>query len=73
MGRTYEVEEPGYVKGDRVCVLRGHGSREPGVVIGHYVDWGLYRVVYMVDLAGQGPRAVEEWRLSFRQEGQGCP
>jgi hypothetical protein len=55
MGRT-----PGYVKGDRVCVLSGHGSREPGVVIGYYVDWGLYRVVYMVDLAGRGPRAVEE-------------
>jgi hypothetical protein len=37
------------------------------VVIGHYVDWGLYRVVYMVDLAGRGPRAVEKWRLSFRK------
>ena len=66
MVRTFEVDEPGYVKGDRVCVLRGHGSREPGVVIGYYVDWGLYRVVYMVDLAGRGPRAVEKWRLSFR-------
>jgi hypothetical protein len=65
MGRTSEVDEPGYVKGDRVCV---HGSREPGVVIGHYVDWGLY----MVDLAGRGPRAVEEWRLSFRGEGEEC-
>src|SRR5215211_8439464 len=32
---------------------------------------GLYRVVYMVDLAGQGPRAVEEWRLSFRRDGEG--
>jgi hypothetical protein len=72
VGRTSEVDEPGYVKGDRVCVLTGHGSREPGVVIGHYVDWGLYRVVYMVDLAGQGPRAVEEWRLSVRGEGEGC-
>ena len=66
MGRTYRAEEPGYAKGDRVWVLRGAGSREPGVVIGYYVDWGLYRVVYMVDLAGRGPRAVEEWRLSFR-------
>ena len=73
VGRTSEVGEPGYVKGDRVCVLSGHGSREPGVVIGHYVDWGLYRVVYMVDLAGRGPRAIEEWRLSFRREGEGCP
>jgi hypothetical protein len=43
-----------------------------GVVIGYYVDWGLYRVVYMVDLAGRGPRAVEEWRLSFREEGEEC-
>jgi hypothetical protein len=42
------------------------------VVIGYYVDWGLYRVVYMVDLAGRGPRAVEEWRLSFRREGEEC-
>jgi hypothetical protein len=41
MDRTSEVDEPGYVKGDRVCVLRGHGSREPGVVIGHHVDWRL--------------------------------
>ncbi len=72
MGRTYEVDEPGYVKGDRVCVLRGHYSCDPGVVIGHYVDWGLYRIVYMVVLAGRGPRAVEEWRLSFRGEGEEC-
>jgi hypothetical protein len=42
------------------------------VVIGYYVDWGLYRVVYMVDLAGRDPRAVEEWRLSFRREGEEC-
>jgi hypothetical protein len=28
MGKTSEVEEPGYVKGDRVCVLRGLGSRK---------------------------------------------
>jgi hypothetical protein len=39
MGRTSEADEPGYVKGDRVCVLRGDGSREPGVVIGHYLEW----------------------------------
>ena len=68
MGRTSEADEPGYVKGDRVCVLRGDGSREPGVVIGHNPEWGLY----MVDLAGRGPRAVEEWRLSFRGEGEKC-
>ena len=72
MGRPYEVDELGYVKGDRVCVLRRHYSRDPGVVIGHYVDWRLYRIVYMVVLAGRGPRAVEEWRLSFRGEGEEC-
>jgi hypothetical protein len=40
------------------------------VVVGHHVDWNLYRVVYMVDLAGQTPRAVEEWRLSSRRVGE---
>jgi hypothetical protein len=44
---------------------------EPGVVIGYYIDWGLYRVVYMVD-TGQGPRAMEEWRLSPRGGGDEC-
>jgi len=72
MGRTYEADGPAYQKGDRVWVLRGGGAREPGVVIGHYVDWGLYRVVYIVDLASQGPRAIEEWRLSFCAEGEKC-
>jgi hypothetical protein len=28
------------------------------------------RVMYMVDVAGQSPRAVEEWRLSPRREGE---
>ena len=70
MGRTYRADEPGYAKGDRVWVLRGGGAREPGVVIGYYVDWNLYRVVYMVDLAGRCPRAVEEWRLCFRRAGE---
>ena len=49
------------------------GSRStprPGVVIGHYVAWNLYRIVYMVDVAGQRPRAVEEWRLSPRRGGE---
>jgi hypothetical protein len=71
MVRTYRTDEPRYAKGDRVWVLRGGGSREPGVVIGHYVAWDLYRVVYMVDLAERGPRAVEEWRLSLRKQGEG--
>jgi hypothetical protein len=70
MRRTYEADEPGYAKGDRVWVQRGHGSREPAVVIGHYVAWGSYRVVYMDDPAGREPRAVEEWRLSFRRKGE---
>lgn len=44
---------------------------EPGVVIGYYIDWGLYRVVYMV-ATGQGPRAIEEWRLSSRGRKDEC-
>jgi hypothetical protein len=64
--------EPGYEKGDRVCVRDAHGALQPGVVIGHYMDWNLYRVVYMVDIAGQSPRAVEEWRLAPRREGEEC-
>ena len=70
MGRTYEPEEPRFEKGDRVWVLGGGAVRKPGLVIGHYVDWDLYRIVYTVDLANQGPRAVEEWRLSFRKKGE---
>jgi hypothetical protein len=70
MGSTYEAQMTRYEKGDRVWVLRGGATREPGVVIGHYVDWNLYRVVYTIDLADQGPRAVEEWRLSFRRKGE---
>jgi hypothetical protein len=42
------------------------------VVIGYYADWYLYRIVYMVDIAGQGPKAVEGWRLSPRQEEKEC-
>jgi hypothetical protein len=61
---------PRYEKGDRVFVRGSRAPRLPGVVIGHYVDWNLYRVVYMVDVAGQSPRAVEEWRLSPRREGE---
>jgi hypothetical protein len=67
--KTYETDEPRYVKGDRIWVLRGRGAREPGIVVGHYVHWNLYRVVYTVDLA-EGPKAVEEWRLSFRKRGE---
>jgi hypothetical protein len=70
MGRTYEAKEPRYVKGDRVWVLRGGGVREPGVVIGHYVRWDSYRVVYTADLIDRGPKAIEEWRLSFRRKGE---
>jgi hypothetical protein len=70
MGNTHEAQVTRYEKGDRVWVLRGGATREPGVVIGHYVDWNLYRVVYTVDFADQDPRAVEEWRLSFRRKGE---
>ena len=70
MGSAYEAQETRYEKGDRVWVLRGGATREPGVVIGHHVDWNLYRVVYTVDFADQDPRAVEEWRLSFRRKGE---
>ncbi len=69
--RTATAEtEPRYVKGDRVFVRGTRALRVPGVVVGHYVDWNLYRIVYMVDLAGQSPKAVEEWRLSPRSEGE---
>ena len=68
MGDTREAQLTRYEKGDRVWVLRGGATREPGVVIGHHVDWNLYRVVYTVDFADQDPRAIEEWRLSFRRK-----
>jgi hypothetical protein len=61
-----------YEKGDRVFVRGARAPRLPDVVIGHYVDWNLYRVVYMVNIAGQSPRAVEEWRLAPRREGEEC-
>jgi len=38
------------------------------VVVGHYVDWNLY----MIGIVGQSPRAVEEWRLAPRREGEKC-
>jgi hypothetical protein len=70
-GRTFAgAEERRYEKGDRVWVRVSRSVPVPGVVIGHYVDWNLYRVVYMVGISGQGPRAVEEWRLSPRREGE---
>ena len=70
MGRTYEADGRRYDKGDRVWVLRGGGVREPGVVIGHSVRWDSYRVVYTADLTDRSPRAIEEWRLSFREKGE---
>ncbi|HET6885451.1 MAG TPA: hypothetical protein VFH32_04445 [Rubrobacteraceae bacterium] len=67
---TIVAGAPRYEKGDRVWVRGSRSTPRPGVVIGHYVAWNLYRVVYMVDVAGQRPRAVEEWRLSPRREGE---
>ena len=61
-----------YEKGDRVWVRPPSGARLPGVVVGHHVDWNLYRVVYMVGIVGQCPKAVEEWRLTPRCEGEEC-
>jgi hypothetical protein len=66
--RSAAPTEPRYEKGDRVFVQAPSGPRLPGVVVGHYVDWNLYRVVYMVGIAGQDPRTVEEWRLSPHHE-----
>jgi len=65
-----QVDELPHEKGDRVWVLNGHGLRLSGLVIGYHADWALYRVVYMIDISGRGPRAVEEWRLSPRREGE---
>lgn len=57
-----------YDKGDRVWVRSGTGVRLPGVVIGRHAPWDLYRVAYVVDVAGRGPKAVEAWRLSSRRK-----
>ena len=62
--------EPRYVKGDRVFVGAPRGPRLPGGVVGHHVDWNLYRVVYVVGIVRRAPRAVEDWRLSPRREGE---
>jgi hypothetical protein len=67
-----QADKPQYEKGDRVWVLSGHGLRLPGVVIGYHSDWDLYRVVYLGDIAQRDPRAVQEWRLSPRREGEQC-
>ena len=58
-GNKANASLPRYEKGDRVFVRGTRAPRLPGVVIGHYVDWNLYRVVYMVDVAGESPRALE--------------
>jgi hypothetical protein len=64
------TDRPRYEKGARGWVQSARDAHLPGVVIGHYLDWNMYRVVYMVDVGGQGPRAVEEWRLSPRRVGE---
>ena len=63
------AEQLRYEKGNRVWVRGSRSVPLPGVVIAHHVDWNLYRVVYLVGIAGQRPRAVEEWRLSPRRSG----
>jgi hypothetical protein len=67
-----QVDEFPYETGDRVWVLSGDGLRLPALVIGYHADWDLYRVVYMGDIAERNPRAVQEWRLSPRREGEEC-
>jgi hypothetical protein len=64
-----QVDKLPYDKGDRVWVLSGDGLRLPGVVIGYHADLDLYRVVYMGDIFGRGPRVVQEWWLSPRRIG----
>jgi hypothetical protein len=64
------ANQPRYEKGDPVWVRDSRGSLLPGAVIGQYVEWNLYRVVYMVGIVGQSPGTVEEWRLSPRREGE---
>ena len=63
------MPEPRYAKGDRVWIKRGSGAIAPGVVIGYYLDWDLYRVVYTVTADGRTHSMMEEWRLSPRREG----
>jgi hypothetical protein len=63
------MPEPRYAKGDRVWIRRGSGISAPGVVIGYYVDWDLYRVVYTVTVDGRKRTVMEEWRLSHRGGG----
>ena len=61
---------PRYESGDRVWVRSGSGRRLSGVVMGRHEIWDLYRVAYLVDVAGRGPRAMEEWRLSAREKNE---
>lgn len=60
-----------YESGDRVWVRSGSGRILPGVVVGLYRPWGLFRVAYTVDIVDHGPKAIEEWRLSPRARGEG--
>ncbi len=62
------MPEPRYAKGDRVWIKRGNGTSAPGVVVGYYVDWDLYRVVYTVSVDGRKKSVMEEGRLSPRGE-----
>ena len=64
------MDQSRYEKGDRVWVLWGYGSRRPGVVIGYYVDWDLYKIVHMVDTMGRDQWVVEKWRLTLRKKGE---
>jgi hypothetical protein len=60
-------EEQTYEAGDRVCVQQEGGGAVPGTVIAYDGD-GRYRV----GVKGLGMQEVEEARLSFRDEWEGC-
>ena len=64
--RGVGVNRSRYEKGDWVWVLSGRGLRLPGAVIGYYVDWDLYRLVYMVGIVGLAQRVAEQRRVTFR-------
>ena len=55
-----------YEKDDRKWIPSGRGLRLPGAVIGYYVDWDLYRLVYMVGIVGLDQRVAEQRRLTLR-------
>jgi hypothetical protein len=60
------VNRSRYEKDDRKWIPSGRGLRLPGAVIGYYVDWDLYRLVYMGGILRLDQRVVEQRRVTFR-------